>query len=111
MKKYRMYYMNINSGAEFSIDVNNSDEILPALKSKPQYIREPDNWECIDSEEIKDENYSESYTAFIYEEDGITASDLSTYENIKAAIAFAREMDWDEVVNDNTGEIVWRKNI
>lgn len=48
MKKYRLYYMNINSGAEFSIEVDNNDEILPALKSKPQYVREPDNWECFD---------------------------------------------------------------
>ena len=52
-KKYRQYYMNINSGAEFFIEVNNNDEILPALKSKPQYIAEPDNWECFDQEEIR----------------------------------------------------------
>ena len=54
MKKYRLYFMNINSGAEFFIEVNNNDEILPALKNKPQYIREPDNWECFDQEEIRD---------------------------------------------------------
>lgn len=54
MKKYRLYYTNINSGAEFSIDVNTSEEILPALKNKPQYVREPDNWECFDQEEIHD---------------------------------------------------------
>lgn len=53
--KYRLTYCNINSGKEFSIEVSNSDEILPALNSKPQYLREPDNWECIDSEEIKEE--------------------------------------------------------
>lgn len=53
MKKYRLYFMNINSGAEFSIEVDNSDEILPALKSKPQYVEEPDNWECFDQEEIR----------------------------------------------------------
>ena len=52
MKKYRLYYMNINSGAEFSIEVDTNDEILPALKRKPQYVREPDNWECFDQEEI-----------------------------------------------------------
>ena len=52
-KKYRQYYMNINSGAEFFIEINSSDEILPALKSKPQYIAEPDNWECFDQEEIR----------------------------------------------------------
>jgi hypothetical protein len=109
MKKYRMYFMNINSGAEFSIDVDNSDEILHALKQKPQYVREPDNWECFDQEEIKDEAPRESYTAFLYEDDGITAADLSTYDNVKAAIDFAMDESWDEVVNDNTGGVVWRK--
>jgi hypothetical protein len=54
MKKYRMYYMNINNGRELYIDVNNSDEILPALRCKPQYLAEPDNWECFDQEEIKE---------------------------------------------------------
>lgn len=53
MKKYRMWFMNINSGAELFIEVNNSDEILPALQRKQQYVREPDNWECFDQEEIK----------------------------------------------------------
>lgn len=57
MKKYRMYYMNINSGSEFFIEVNNVDEILPALQRKPQYVAEPDNWECCDQEEIKENNY------------------------------------------------------
>jgi hypothetical protein len=45
--------MHINSGEEFSIDVNTSDEILPALRSKPQYVEDPNNWECFDQEEIK----------------------------------------------------------
>ena len=45
--------MNINSGAEFYIDVKNNDEILSALNRKPQYVSEPDNWECFDQEEIK----------------------------------------------------------
>ena len=108
-KKYRLYYMNINSGAEFSIEVDNNDEILPALRSKPQYVREPDNWECFDQEEICNGKSRESYTAFLYEEDGITAKDLSTYDNAKAAIDFANEAGWDEVVNDNTGGILWRK--
>ena len=109
MKKYRMYYMNINSGAEFSIEVNNSDEILPALQRKPQYVREPNSWEYFDQEEIRDNSPRESYTAFLYEEDGITAADLSTYDNAKAAIDFANLSNWDEVVNDNTGKVVWRR--
>lgn len=52
MKRYRMYYMNINSGTEFYIEVNNSDEILPALQRKPQYVRDPNSWEYFDQEEI-----------------------------------------------------------
>ena len=51
-KRFRMYYCNINSGSEFFIGVNTSEEILPALQKKPQYVREPDNWECVDSEEL-----------------------------------------------------------
>lgn len=54
MKRYRQYYMNINSGAEFSIEIDSSDEILPALKQIPEYVAEPDNWECFDQEEIND---------------------------------------------------------
>ena len=45
--------MNVNSGAEFSIEIDSSDEILPALKQIPEYVAEPDNWECFDQEEIK----------------------------------------------------------
>jgi hypothetical protein len=52
-KKYRLYWMNINSGEEFFIEVSNNDEILPELQKKSQYVREPDNWECFDQEEIK----------------------------------------------------------
>lgn len=51
-KKYRMYFMNINSGDEFHIEVNNSNEIIYELNKKPQYVREPNNWECFDQEEI-----------------------------------------------------------
>jgi hypothetical protein len=53
MKKYRMYYMNVITGEEFFIEVDNSNEILPALKRKEQYVLDPDNWECFDGEEIK----------------------------------------------------------
>ena len=52
MKKYRLYYTNISSGKEFFIDV---DEILPALQKKPEYVREPNNWEYCDSFENKTE--------------------------------------------------------
>ena len=48
-----MWFMNINNGDEFFIEVSNNDEILPTLMSKRAYVSEPDNWECIDQEEIK----------------------------------------------------------
>ena len=52
---------------------------------------------------------NESYTAFAYEEDGIIAADLSTYDDKEEAIEFAKFHNWDEVVNDLTGEVVWRR--
>ena len=52
---------------------------------------------------------TESYTAFLYEDDGIITEDLSTYDNKEDAIEFAKHRNWDEVVNDITGEVVWRK--
>ena len=51
----------------------------------------------------------ESYTAFIYEDDGITTADLSTYDDKEEAIEFAKHRNWDEVVNDITGEVIWSK--
>ena len=51
----------------------------------------------------------ETYTAFIYEDDGMTTADLSTYDTADEAIEFAKSRNWDEVVNDSTGEIVYRK--
>ena len=50
-----------------------------------------------------------SYTAFLYNEDGITAEDLATYETKDEAIEFAKHRNWDEVVNDETGEVVYRR--
>lgn len=50
-----------------------------------------------------------SYTAFAYGEDGITAVDLSIYDDPKQAIDFAKESHWDEVVNDETGDVIWRR--
>lgn len=52
---------------------------------------------------------NESYTAFIYEDDGIIAADLSTYDDKREAVEFAKFHNWDEVVDDITGEVVWSK--
>jgi len=39
----------------------------------------------------------------------MTAADLSTYDDMKEAIAFAKLRRWDEVVNDQTGTVVWKR--
>lgn len=54
-------------------------------------------------------NVDMTFTAFVYEDDGITTSDMSTYEDKDEAILFAKSRGWDEVVNDVSGEVVWRK--
>lgn len=50
-----------------------------------------------------------TFTAFAYEDDGITAADFSIYDSKEEAIEFAKVRNWDEVVNDHTGEVVWRR--
>ncbi len=50
-----------------------------------------------------------SYTAFLYEANGVIAEDMATYDTKVEAVAFAKFRNWDEVVNDVTGEIVWRR--
>ena len=59
-------------------------------------------------DEMLDE-VEDSFTAFLYGEDGIIAEDLSTYDTQDEAIEFAKSRGWDEVVSDNTGEVVWRR--
>ena len=47
-----MYYMNIVTGREFFIEVNNTDEIQRELNKKSQYLLDKNNWEYFDQEEI-----------------------------------------------------------
>lgn len=51
-----------------------------------------------------------TFTAFVYEGDGVTSADLSTYDTKEDAIEFAKARNWDEVVNDITGEVVWKRS-
>ena len=60
-------------------------------------------------DEMTDEEEYKSYTAFAYEDDGITQADLSTYDNEQEAVEFAKSRNWDKVVNDITGEVIWRR--
>ncbi len=55
------------------------------------------------------ENTKPSFTAFLYEDDGITAADFSTYGDRNEAVRSAKDRGWDEVVDDVTGEVVWHK--
>lgn len=59
-------------------------------------------------DEMLDETVG-SFTAFLYGEDGITTEDLSTYATKDEAIEFAKCRGWDEVVDDDTGEVVYRR--
>lgn len=91
------------------------------LKLLPIEIDIPDGME--DEEEISDyitdvtgfchKGYvlvdNETFTAFVYEDNGIIAADLSIYDSKEKAVAFAKARNWDEVVNDVTGEVVWKR--
>jgi uncharacterized pyridoxamine 5'-phosphate oxidase family protein len=50
-----------------------------------------------------------SFTAFLYESDGVTASDFTMSDSKEEIIEFAIANNYDEVVNDYTGEIIWKK--
>ncbi len=50
-----------------------------------------------------------SYTAIIYEDNGIIGADLSTYHSAEEAVNFAKSRGWDEVVDDITGKIIYRR--
>lgn len=49
-----------------------------------------------------------TFTAFLYEPDGETASDFTMGDSKEDIIEFAIANNYDEVVNDYTGEIVWK---
>ena len=50
-----------------------------------------------------------TYTAYAYEDDGIAVADSAKYDDKEEAIAFVKARNWDEVVDDASGEIVWRR--
>lgn len=49
-----------------------------------------------------------TYTAFLYEADGETSKNLSTFDEKEDAIEYAKFHEWDEVVEDATGTVVWK---
>lgn len=98
-----------------SIDVPNGLSFEDALRYAKEHLDEIPlgTLEYVSgSDELDEENCDfkdESYTAFAYEEDGITAEDLATYDNKDDAIKFAESHNWDEVVDDISGKVVWRR--
>lgn len=63
----------------------------------------------IRTEKIKEENIMNSFTAFKYGIDIEDIVDLFSTPDVDEAVAMAEADGYDEVVNDNTGEIVWKK--
>lgn len=59
--------------------------------------------------DLPDECSGESFTAYAYEDDGLYVDDLSVYDNKEDAITFAKSRNWDEVVDDLSGEVVWKR--
>ena len=58
--------------------------------------------------ECENPDDEENYTAFKCNSDGITL-DLARFYEKECAIKYAQRWGWHKVVNDNTGEVVWRK--
>lgn len=48
-----------------------------------------------------------TFTAISYEDDEIVIAGENTYDSKEEAVLFAKTHNWDRVVNDATGEVVW----
>ena len=57
--------------------------------------------------ECENPDDEESYTAFKY--DGKYPVDIKTFCDEWSAVNHAKRWGWDKVVNDITGEVVWRR--
>lgn len=66
--------------------------------------------ELIDGEEEEDEE-DITFTAYLRGEyNGVGfMEDESTYDSKEEAIAFAKARNWDGVMDDSTGEIIWER--
>lgn len=102
--KLTVYRVGFNGNDETEVDAENADEALELAK---MVAKESNLHFSLDYIEVCS-YINESYTAFVYEE-GAVVADMSTYDNKTDAINYAKVAQWDEVVNDNTGEVVWRR--
>lgn len=99
-----VYRVGFNGNDETEVNAECEDEAVELAK---MIARESNLHFSLDYVEVC-EYTQQSYTAFAYGEGAITA-DMSTYDNKTDAINYAKVAQWDEVVNDNTGEVVWRR--
>lgn len=49
----------------------------------------------------------EKYTAYVYEDDGVTIEEDESFSTKEEAISFAEQNHWDGVKNAVTNEVVW----
>ena len=64
----------------------------------------------LNREWIYDDDEDVTFTAFIYQEDKETVWDMLMDYDERYVVEFAKFHNWDEVVNDITGEVVWKRN-
>lgn len=58
---------------------------------------------------LHQEGENGSYTAYFYEENKDEATDFVTFDSKNEAVAYASDNHWNEVVDDDSGEVVWNK--
>ena len=102
-----VYRVGFNGNDETEVDAESADEALELAK----IIAKESGLHFALDYIVACPDGGQSYTAFLYlrGEHGVVATDISTHNNKTDAINFARLAGWDEVVNDNTGEVVWRR--
>lgn len=102
-----VYRVGFNGNDETEVDAESADEALELAK----IIAKESGLHFALDYIVACPDEGQSYTAFLYlrGEHGVVATDISTHNSKTDAINFARLAGWDEVVNDNTGEVVWRR--
>ena len=79
----------------------------PEIERSTYKMKEFTNYLQSDKEELRKDDGS--YTAIAYDDDILTIAEQATYDSKEEAIRFAKSRNWDEVRDDNTGKIIWRR--
>ena len=114
----KTFQIIVNRQGCVCIDAATSTEALLELYKQIAANTDKITWsnaidtESIEQVDIKHEHGEEksSFTAFAFEDGSILSVDAATYSSKEKAIKFAKNRGWDEVVNDLTGETVWRRS-